>query len=183
MKKLILTACAVGMISIASLAQDTASTNLNNNPPVEQSQDQEPSPNLDQTAPTEDQATPPTDQAAPPTDQATPPTDQPAPTQDPPTEPSPATPTPPVGPTEDQPTDQPTQDGNNAIQQGQSRESGAPTQDQTDQSMERPNEMTPVEGKEGPNGEAIFMEGGKYYYLNEAGEKTKIKKSQLRDKQ
>jgi hypothetical protein len=178
MKKLILTACAVGIISIASLAQqDTASTDFNNNPPpVEQSQDQEPSPNLDQTAPTQDQATPPTDQSAPPTDQQTP-------TQDPPTEPSPATPTPPVGPTEDQSMDQPTQDGNNAIQQGQSRESEGPTQDQTDQSTERPNEMTPVEGKEGPNGEAIFMENGKYYYLNEAGEKTKIKKSQLRDKQ
>ena len=158
MKKVLLTVCGVAMISIASLAQqDSASTNYNSSSPVEQSQDQQPSPNLDQ---------------------STPPTDQPTPTQDPPTEPSPATPTPPVDPSQDQPTEQPTQDGSNAIQQDQSRESGAPTQDQTDQSMERPNEMTPVEGKEGPNCEAIFMENGKYYYLNEAGEKTKIKKSE-----
>lgn len=85
-------------------------------------------------------------------------------------------------PTQDPALDQPTQDGNNQIQQEQSRESEAPTQDQTDQVTESPAEMTPVEDKEGPNGEAVFMENGKYYYMNEAGEKTKIKKSQLRDK-
>ena len=80
----------------------------------------------------------------------------------------------------------PEDDGTNAVKQGQSRETGQPTQDQTDQatdpSMERPSEVTPVEGKSGPNGEAIFEENGKYYYMNEAGEKTKIKKSALRDK-
>jgi hypothetical protein len=82
-----------------------------------------------------------------------------------------------------QPTeDQPVQDGNNAIQQDQSREAEQPTQDQIDQTMERPNEITPVEGKEGPNGEAIFMENGKYYYMNEAAEKTEIQESELRDK-
>ena len=48
--------------------------------------------------------------------------------------------------------------------------------------MERPNEIVPVEGKEGPNGEAIFMENGKYYFMNESGEKKKIKASKLRDK-
>lgn len=78
--------------------------------------------------------------------------------------------------------DQPVQDGNNAIRQGQSLESGQPTEDQIDQTMERPNEMVPVEGKEGPNGEAIFRENGKYFYMNEAGEKKKIKESELRDK-
>ena len=78
--------------------------------------------------------------------------------------------------------DQPVQDGTNAIQQGQSRETGQPTEDQIDQTMERPNEMVPVEGKQGPNGEAIFMENGKYYYMNEAGEKKKIKESKLTDK-
>ena len=87
-------------------------------------------------------------------------------------------------PTQEQPNvqDQPVQDGNNAIRQGQSLESGQPTEDQVDQTMERPNEMVPVEGKEGPNGEAIFRENGKYFYMNEAGEKKKIKESELRDK-
>ena len=87
-------------------------------------------------------------------------------------------------PTQDQsPTqDQPVQDGNNAIRQGQSVESGQPTEDQIDQTMERPNEMVPVEGKEGPNGETIFRENGKYFYMNEAGKKKKIKESELRDK-
>jgi Ni/Co efflux regulator RcnB len=91
-------------------------------------------------------------------------------------------------PTQEQPTqnesaqDQGVQDGTNAIQQGQSRESGQPTEDQIDQTMERPNERVPVEGKEGPNGETIFRENGKYFYMNEAGEKKKIKESELRDK-
>ena len=85
--------------------------------------------------------------------------------------------------TQDQPVqDQPVQDGNNAIRQGQSLESGQPTEDQIDQTTERPNEMVPVEGKEGPNGEAIFRENGKYFYMNEAGKKKKIKESELRDK-
>ena len=84
--------------------------------------------------------------------------------------------------TQDQPTQEPVQDGTNAIRQGQSRESSPPTEDQVDQTMERPNEMVPVEGKEGPNGEAIFRENGKYFYMNEAGEKKKIKESGLRDK-
>jgi hypothetical protein len=173
MKKIIMTVCGAAMISIASLAQaqDSTSTNYNSNSPVEQSQDPQPSPNLDQSTP------------APTQDQSTPTQDQTAPTQDPTTQPSPTTPTPPVGPTQDQSSDQPVQDGNNAIQQGQSRESGQPTESQTDQSMERPNEMTPVEGKQGPNGEAVFMENGKYYYMDEAGEKKKIKKSELKDKQ
>jgi hypothetical protein len=78
--------------------------------------------------------------------------------------------------------EQPVQDGTNAIQQGQSRETGQPTEDQIDQTMERPNEMVPVEGKQGPNGEAIFRENGRYYYMNEAGEKKKIKESRLTDK-
>ncbi|HET6541658.1 MAG TPA: hypothetical protein VFG46_14310 [Chryseolinea sp.] len=83
---------------------------------------------------------------------------------------------------EQQSQDQPVQDGTNAIQQGQSRESGQPTEDQIDQTMERPNEIVPVEGKQGPNGEAIFRENGKYYYMNEAGKKKKIKESELQDK-
>ena len=32
------------------------------------------------------------------------------------------------------------------------------------------------------NGEAIFRENGKYFYMNEAGKKKKIKESELRDK-
>ena len=78
--------------------------------------------------------------------------------------------------------DQGVQDGTNAIQQGQSRESGQPSEDQIDQTKERPSEIVPIEGKEGPNGEVIFRENGKYYYMNEAGKKKKIKESDLRDK-
>ncbi|HZB11726.1 MAG TPA: hypothetical protein VE467_01795 [Chryseolinea sp.] len=94
--------------------------------------------------------------------------------QDPATQDADQTPPPPQGGAD--------RDGTNAIPQGQSRESGQPTENQTDQTMERPNEIVPVEGKEGPNGEAIFMENGKYYFMNEAGEKKKIKASKLRDK-
>ena len=104
---------------------------------------------------------------------------QEAPVQDQPTQ------EPPVQdqPTQDQPAlDQPTQDGNDAIRQDESPESDQPTEEQTDQSGERPSEITPVEDKVGPNGEAIFKENGKYYYMNEAGEKKKIKKSELQDK-
>ena len=141
MKKLLVTVCGAAMISLATLAQaqDSTSTDYNNQNTVEQqSQDQS---TQDQSQPTQEQST------------------------------------------QDQPVqDQPVQDGNNAIRQGQSVESGQPTEDQTDQSMERPHEIVPVEGKEGPNGEAIFQENGKYYYMNEAGEKKKIKESELRDK-
>lgn len=140
MKKLLAIVCGAAMISFATLsqAQDSTSTDYNNQNTVEQSQDQ---PVNDQPQPTEDQS---------------------------------------IQNKSEQ--DQPVQDGTNAIQQGQSRESGQPTEDQIDQTMERPNEIVPVEGKQGPNGEAIFMENGKYYYMNEAGEKKKIKESKLTDK-
>ena len=36
--------------------------------------------------------------------------------------------------------------------------------------------------KEGPNGEKLFVERGKYFYYNEAGKKVKVKKSEVRDK-
>lgn len=36
--------------------------------------------------------------------------------------------------------------------------------------------------KVGPNGEKLFMERGKYYYMNEEGKKVKVKKSEVRDK-
>ena len=36
--------------------------------------------------------------------------------------------------------------------------------------------------KIGPNGEKLFMERGKYYYMNEEGKKVKVKKSEVRDK-
>jgi len=36
--------------------------------------------------------------------------------------------------------------------------------------------------KEGPNGEKLFMERGKYFYYNEDGKKVKVKKSEVRDK-
>ena len=36
--------------------------------------------------------------------------------------------------------------------------------------------------KVGPNGEQLFMERGKYYYMDEDGKKVKVKKSEVRDK-
>jgi hypothetical protein len=36
--------------------------------------------------------------------------------------------------------------------------------------------------KVGPNGEELFMERGKYFYMNEEGKKVKVKKSEVRDK-
>ncbi len=36
--------------------------------------------------------------------------------------------------------------------------------------------------KVGPNGEELFMERGKYFYINEEGKKVKVKKSAVRDK-
>jgi hypothetical protein len=36
--------------------------------------------------------------------------------------------------------------------------------------------------KVGPNGEELFMERGKYYYINDEGKKVKVKKSEVRDK-
>ena len=141
MKKLLATVCGAAMICFATLsqAQDSTSTDFNNQNTIEQqSQDR---PVNDQPQPTEDQS---------------------------------------IQNKSEQ--DQPVQDGTNAIQQGQSRESGQPTEDQIDQTMERPNEIVPVEGKQGPNGEAIFRENGKYYYMNEAGKKKKIKESELQDK-
>jgi hypothetical protein len=186
MKKVLMTICGAAMLGVATLAQaqdqDSASTNFNNQP-IEQNeappaQDQ---PTLDQPTqeqPTLDQPT----QEPPVQDQPTldqPTQDQPVqdqPTQDQPTQEPPVQDQPALDqPTQDQPTQEPPV-------QDQSRESEQPTEDQTDQSMERPSEITPVEDKVGPNGEAIFQENGKYYYMNEAGEKKKIKKSELQDK-
>ena len=36
--------------------------------------------------------------------------------------------------------------------------------------------------KVGPNGEQLFMERGKYFYMDENGKKVKVKKSEVRDK-
>lgn len=36
--------------------------------------------------------------------------------------------------------------------------------------------------KVGPNGEKLFMERGKYFYIDEDGKKVKVKKSEVRDK-
>jgi hypothetical protein len=36
--------------------------------------------------------------------------------------------------------------------------------------------------KVGPNGEKLFMERGKYHYMNDEGKKVKVKKSEVRDK-
>lgn len=147
--------CGAAMFGMATLtqAQDQNPSTDYNNPPVEQS-----------TPPAQDQPT----------------LDQP--TQEPPVIDQPTQEQPQQDPALDQPTQEPVEEGTNAIPQGQSRESEQPIEDQTDQSMERPSEITPVEGKQGPNGEAIFMENGKYYYMDEAGEKKKIKKSELEDK-
>jgi hypothetical protein len=178
MKK-VLMICGAAMFGMATLVhaqdQDTASTDYNTQPPVEQ-QDQS-------TVPTEDQPTIDQPTQDPNLNQ---PTQDPAldqPTQEPPVQ-DPALDRPTQDPALDQPTqEQPVDDGTNAIPQDQSRESEQPTQDQTDQvtdpSMEAPSEITPVEGKQGPNGEAVFMENGKYYYTDEAGEKKKIKKSEI----
>ena len=35
--------------------------------------------------------------------------------------------------------------------------------------------------KVGPNGEKLFKERGKFYYINEQGDKVKVKKSDVRD--
>lgn len=35
--------------------------------------------------------------------------------------------------------------------------------------------------KVGPNGEKLFMERGKYYYMDDDGNKVKVKKSQVKD--
>ena len=187
MKK-VLIMCGAAMLGMATLVQaqdqNPASTDYNNQPAVEQ-QDQSTLPTQDQ--PTLDQPTQDPNLNQPTQD---PTLDQP--TQEPPVQ-DPALDRPTQDPALDQPTqDQPINDGTNAIPQGQSRESGQPTQDQTDQaidpststdpSMESADEITPVEGKQGPNGEAVFMENGKYYYMDEAGEKKKIKKSELNDK-
>lgn len=191
MKK-VLMICGAAVFGMATFVnaqvQDTASTDYNSQPPVEQ-QDQSTLPTQDQ--PTQDQPTLDQPTQDPNLNQPTqdPTLDQP--TQEPPVQ-DPALDRPTQDPALDQPTqDQPVDDGTNAIPQGQSRESDQPTQDQTDQStdpststdpsMERPSEITPVEGKQGPNGEAVFMENGKYYYMNEAGEKKKMKKSDLKD--
>jgi hypothetical protein len=36
--------------------------------------------------------------------------------------------------------------------------------------------------KVGPNGEKLFMERGKYFYMDENGKKVKVRKSDVRDK-
>jgi hypothetical protein len=36
--------------------------------------------------------------------------------------------------------------------------------------------------KVGPNGEKLFKERGKYFYIDENGEKVKVKKSEVKDK-
>ncbi len=35
--------------------------------------------------------------------------------------------------------------------------------------------------KEGPNGEKLFIERGKYFYYNQEGKKVKVKKSEVKD--
>lgn len=37
--------------------------------------------------------------------------------------------------------------------------------------------------KVGPNGEKLFMERGKYFYINEMGKRVKVKKSEVRGSQ
>jgi uncharacterized protein YxeA len=71
----------------------------------------------------------------------------------------------------------------------QAQEGGDPTREQTDQvtqdqgaSTNERGEAVPVEDKVGPYGEQLFMENGKYFYLNENGDKVKVKKSDVRDK-
>lgn len=71
----------------------------------------------------------------------------------------------------------------------QAQQGGNPTQEQTDQVTQDQgtptNEMgeaTPVTDKVGPHGEQLFMENGNYFYLDENGDKVKVKKSKLKDK-
>lgn len=58
----------------------------------------------------------------------------------------------------------------------------------TDQELEKDAEEmernleTATLDKEGPNGEKLFMERGKYFYYNGEGKKVKVKKSEVRDK-
>src|SRR5687768_3642925 len=84
------------------------------------------------------------------------------------------------------------QDANQAGPKIQLGEKGAEVQVQESQSsdqelekdaeeMEKNLETVTID-KEGPNGEKLFMERGKYFYYNEDGKKVKVKKSEVRDK-
>jgi len=39
-----------------------------------------------------------------------------------------------------------------------------------------------IDGKVGPNGEEIFLNGSKYYYIDSNGKKVKVNKARLKDK-
>lgn len=122
MKKVFTLLCSVAMIGICSLAQaqdqDTASTNLNSQPAVEE--------NTDNT----------------------------------------------------QSDDMKTQDAERADEQPQSTDEQLEKDAET---MENNFEGATID-KVGPKGEKLFMERGKYYYMNEEGKKVKVKKSEVRDK-
>lgn len=126
MKKLLIIACSAAMMSICSLAQaqirDTASTDYNTQPPVEESQQDQDNTQSD---------------------------------------------------------DMKTQDAERADdQQGQSTDQEL----QNDADAMKENFEGATIDKVGPNGEELFMERGKYFYINEDGRKVKVKKSEVRDK-
>lgn len=126
MKKLLLIACSAAMMSICSLAQaqdqDTASTNNNTQPPVEESQKNQGNTQSD---------------------------------------------------------DMKTQDAERPDnQQPQSTDQEL----QNDVDAMKDNFEGATIDKVGPNGEKLYMERGKYFYINEEGKKVKVKKSEVRDK-
>lgn len=122
MKKIITTIFGAALLGVCSLAQaqdtDSASTNLNNQPQMEQSQDNT------------------------------------------------------------QSDDMKTQDAESMDESDQATDQQL---EQDAKTMEQNFEGATID-KVGPNGEELFMERGKYYYMNEEGKKVKVKKSDVRDK-
>jgi uncharacterized protein YxeA len=79
----------------------------------------------------------------------------------------------------------------NYKQENRTEESDQSSQDSNDQTTDQQLEEDADKMKEnfegstidkvGPNGEKLFMEKGKYYYIDEEGKKVKVKKSEVKD--
>jgi hypothetical protein len=126
MKKLFIITASVAMMSICSLVQaqdqDTTSSDLNTQPPVEESQQNQGNTQSDDMKTRDAER---------------------------------------VDNQQPQPTDQELQNDVDAMQE---------------------NFEGATIDKVGPNGEKLFMERGKYFYINDEGKKVKVKKSEVRDK-
>jgi Skp family chaperone for outer membrane proteins len=127
MKKLFIITASVAMMSICSLAQaqdqDTASSSVNTQPPVEESQQNQGNTQSD---------------------------------------------------------DMKTRDAERVDNQQQPQSTDQELQNDVD-AMQENFEGATID-KVGPNGEKLFMERGKYFYIDDEGKKVKVKKSEVRDK-